>query len=83
VAASDGAKMAAPYFVHRSPPPFPHFNRPGTVLAVKGSLRRAQQRRALDGSGPFQKNFSWDEGKAPLAKRLSDGATSLPFWPLF
>src|SRR5712691_6519721 len=24
-----------------------------TVLAVKGSLRRAQQRRALDGSGPF------------------------------
>src|ERR1017187_6863560 len=25
-----------------------------TVLAVKGSLRRAQQRRALDGSGPFR-----------------------------
>jgi hypothetical protein len=24
-----------------------------TVLAVKGSLRRVQQRRALDGSGPF------------------------------
>jgi len=24
-----------------------------TVLADKGSLRRAQQRRALDGSGPF------------------------------
>src|ERR1022692_5230453 len=24
-----------------------------TVLAVKGSLRRARQRRALDGSGPF------------------------------
>jgi len=24
-----------------------------TVFAVKGSLRRAQQRRALDGSGPF------------------------------
>jgi|ERR1035438_4286368 hypothetical protein len=24
-----------------------------TVLAVKGSLRRTQQRRALDGSGPF------------------------------
>ena len=24
-----------------------------TVLAVKGSLRRAQQRRALDRSGPF------------------------------
>ena len=26
---------------------------PRTVLAVKGPLRRAQQRRALDGSGPF------------------------------
>ena len=25
-----------------------------TALAVKGSLRRAQQRRALDGSGPFR-----------------------------
>src|ERR1035437_1014448 len=25
-----------------------------TVLAVKGSLRRAQQWRALDGSGPFR-----------------------------
>jgi hypothetical protein len=36
-------------------PPFPLFNRLGTVLAVKGSLRRAQQRRALDGSGPFQR----------------------------
>jgi len=27
----------------------------GTVLAVKGSLRRAQQRRALDSSGPFRR----------------------------
>ena len=23
------------------------------------------------------------EGKAPLASRLSEGATSLPFWPVF
>jgi hypothetical protein len=30
---------------------------PRTVLAVKGSLRRAQQRRALDSSGPFCKTF--------------------------
>jgi hypothetical protein len=28
-------------------------NYPRTVLAVKGSLRRAQRRRALDSSGPF------------------------------
>jgi hypothetical protein len=30
----------------------------GTVLAVKGPLRRAKQRRALDRSGPFQNNPS-------------------------
>jgi len=28
-----------------------------TVLAVKGSLRRAKLRRALDGSGPFRRIF--------------------------
>jgi hypothetical protein len=33
-----------------------------TVLAVKGSLRRAQCGRALDRSGPFW-NTSYDEGK--------------------
>src|SRR5450432_2231126 len=36
-----------------------------TVLAVKGSLRRAQQRRALDGSGPFR-NTLLRRGKGSL-----------------
>src|ERR1700747_1339126 len=35
-----------------------------TVLVVKGSLRRAQRRRALDNSGPFCSNPSYQEGKA-------------------
>ena len=31
-----------------------------TVLAVKGSLRRAKNRRALDGSGPFRRQHHCD-----------------------
>src|ERR1039457_5144030 len=31
-----------------------------TVLAVKGSLRRAKTRRALDGSGPFRRKYRCD-----------------------
>ena len=50
-----------------------------TVLAVKGSLRRAQQRRALDRSGPFYSKPSHQEGKAHCGR----GATWPPFWPLF
>ncbi len=42
-------------------------NRFRTVLAVKGSLRRAKQRRALDRSGPFRRVFL-EEGKAQGAK---------------
>ena len=45
-----------------APHPFAHLSlltdHLRTVLAVKGSLRRAQQRRALDCSGPFQSNPS-------------------------
>ena len=53
VAVSDGATSAPAPFATRSPGLFllPHHRR--TVLAVKGPLRRAQQRRALDRSGPF------------------------------
>ena len=52
-AAGEGTKI-----VHHPSPGFrPRLslfnNHLRTVLAVKGSLRRAQQRRALDGSGPF------------------------------
>src|ERR1017187_2879458 len=48
-AAGQGTKMAD----HFSPifrPALP----PSALLAVKGSLRRVQQRRALDRSGPFR-----------------------------
>ena len=38
--------------------PFPLRNHLRTVLTVKGSLRRAQQRCALDGSGPFRRTSS-------------------------
>ena len=43
----------APPFVGSSPSLSLSLQPRRTVLAVKGSLRRAQQRRALDGSGPF------------------------------
>ena len=52
-AAGDGAILAG-HLSSTFRPAFPSFCHPlRTVLAVKGSLRRAQQRRALDGSGPF------------------------------
>ena len=51
----------------------------GTVLAVKGSLRRAQQRRALDGSGPFRANPSITRERISV----DHGATSPPKWPPF
>src|SRR5580658_6130312 len=38
-----------------------------TVLAVKGSRRRAKQRPALDGSGPFSKTFQ-GRGKGSRCK---------------
>jgi hypothetical protein len=53
VAPADGATFLPPSFAGRSPCLSLLPDRPRTVLAVKGSLRRAQQRRALDGSGPF------------------------------
>src|ERR1035437_3216061 len=54
-----------------------------TVLAVKGSLRRAQQPRALDGSGPFRTTLL-RRGKgslrtAPLAGDLF-AAILVPFF---
>jgi hypothetical protein len=52
-AAGNGTKMAAT-FRQAFAPAFPSsviFSE--RVLAVKGSLRRAQQRRPLDRSGPF------------------------------
>jgi hypothetical protein len=42
-----------PPFASLSPRLSLSIDHPRTVLAVKGSLRRAQQRRALDRSGPF------------------------------
>jgi NAD-dependent dihydropyrimidine dehydrogenase PreA subunit len=46
-----------------------------TVLAVKGSLRRAQQRRALDGSGPFRTTHS--EKRERLTPNCSPGREPL------
>ena len=52
-APSDGAILAGPRFANSSPRLSLNCDHLRTVLAVKGSLRRAQQRRALDRSGPF------------------------------
>jgi len=74
VAPSEGAILAPDPFVHLSLLA-DHLR---TVLAVKGSLRRAQQRRAFDRSGPFPSN--------PSNKRerfsVDMWATSAPFWAL-
>src|ERR1035437_5058556 len=53
-----------------------------TVLAVKGSLRRAQQRRALDRSGPFRttllrNSFPEPFNSASYAAGFSSMGTSL------
>jgi hypothetical protein len=53
VAPGDGAILVPPAFANISPSLSLLAHRPRTVLAVKGPLRRAQQRRALDRSGPF------------------------------
>ena len=54
-----------------------------TVLAVKGSLRRAQQRRALDGSGPFRTTLL-RRGKGSLrTARLGRGPLRRHFGTLF
>src|ERR1035437_9308292 len=49
-----GYQNGGPPFANRSPRLSLFSDHLRTVLAVKGSLRRAQQRRALDGSGPFR-----------------------------
>ncbi len=48
-----GYHFGGPRFANLSPRLSLFTDHLRTVLAVKGSLRRAQQRRALDGSGPF------------------------------
>src|ERR1017187_9533632 len=49
-----GYQNGGPRFANLSPRLSLFSDHLRTVLAVKGSLRRAQQRRALDGSGPFR-----------------------------
>src|ERR1022692_4646639 len=54
-----------------------------TVLAVKGSLRRAQQRRALDSSGPFRTTpLRRGKGSLPTAPLAGDhfAAILVPFF---
>src|ERR1039457_3363164 len=54
-----------------------------TVLAVKGSLRRAQQRRALDSSGPFRTTpLRRAKGPLPTAPLAGDhfAAILVPFF---
>ena len=48
-----GYQNGGPLFANLSPRLSLFSDHLRTVLAVKGSLRRAQQRRALDRSGPF------------------------------
>src|SRR5664279_2201044 len=70
-AAGEGTKMAdhfSPIFRPRLSLFSDHLR---TVLAVKGSLRRAQQRRALDGSGPFRTTHS--EKRERLTPNCSPG----------
>ena len=55
----------------------------GTVLALKGSLRRAQQRRAPDYSGPFQRKAFLTRGKGSserLRRRDRFAAKMAPFF---
>src|SRR5665811_2618569 len=52
-----GYQNGGPLFANLSPRLSLFSDHLRTVLAVKGSLRRAQQRRALDGSGPFRKTL--------------------------
>ena len=54
-----------------------------TVLAVKSSLRRAQQRRALDGCGPFSRNTILTRGKGSLQKALDKGHLAVKMAPFF
>ena len=82
-AAGEGTKMAdhlSPIFRPRLSLFSDHLR---TVLAVKGSLRRAQQRRALDGSGPFQTTLL-RRGKGSLRTAPSAGdhfaAILVPFF---
>jgi hypothetical protein len=49
-----GYQNGGPRFANLSPRLSLFSDHLRTVLAVKGSLRRAQQRRALDGSAPFR-----------------------------
>jgi hypothetical protein len=44
------------------------------------SLRRAQQRRALDSSGPFCSKPSYQEGKAYLGTGTLGAAILVPFF---
>jgi hypothetical protein len=55
--------FSRPTFAKLSPQLFPLSDRLRTVLAVKNSHRHAQQRRALDSSGPFCSKPSYQEGK--------------------
>ena len=49
-----------------------------TVLAVKGSLRRAQQRRALDRSGPFRRLTNYKRKRANANPPHSAALSGLP-----
>src|SRR5215831_19400925 len=57
--------------------------RSATVLAVKGSLRRAQHRRALDNSGPFRKNTILTRGKDSSERLPAEGPLRRQNGPFF
>ena len=74
-----GYQNGGPLFANLSPRLSLFSDHLRTVLAVKGSLRRAQQRRALDGSGPFRTTLL-RRGKGSLRTAPWQGTTSPPFW---
>src|ERR1035437_4519818 len=74
-----GYQNGGPLFANFSPRLSLFSDHLRTVLAVKGSLRRAQQRRALDGSGPFRTTLL-RRGNAHSERLPWQGTTSPPFW---
>ncbi|HWB87572.1 MAG TPA: hypothetical protein VG675_25745 [Bryobacteraceae bacterium] len=57
--------------VFPSAPPIGNRGNAGTVLTVKGSLRRAKKRRALDRSAPFRQQYPAMGGSGGNTRRSS------------
>ena len=83
VAVSDGAIFVPAVFANTLPSLSLFWHPLRTVLAVKGSLRRAQQRRALDRSGPFSQLLPENRERLGPEALRARSVPALPKWPLF